>query len=421
MDNNRDNLKVTFFTKYEKKDGTTPVYGRVYFGSDDTSSFQVGYSVPINKWNQKYNRVKGTGEQAYKINSKIEEIRIAVFDVYSQMINERDYPVNSRRVVERYLYPNEAERKRVNAPDLLDLFYTHLNEVKFLINVQYTYNTYKNIVGAYNQVKEFVNDHLKKMDIPLKDVDMEFMEKYQAYLRSSKGLKPNTVTKALKNLRKVLNIARDKELITKDLTKSFKIPDYISQPKYLTQDETDSIEQVKPSNKYLERTRDLFIFSCYTGIPYSDLMKLTYHHLKKRGDITWVEYYRGKTNIFSKVPLLEKAQRIIDKYRFHPWDKNGKRKGFLFPKVSNQKMNKGLKTLSEAAEIDRNVTFHMARHTFSTTITLGNDIPLEYLQAMLGHANSATTQIYGRIVDNKLGKLMGKVDSRYKRALGNSD
>lgn len=152
----------------------------------------------------------------------------------------------------------------------------------------------------------------------------------------------------------------------------------------------------------LERVRDLFVFSCYTGISYIDIMNLTQDNILLGIDGgNWIFTHRQKTKIKVKIPLLGKAEELMNKYKDHPMTIVS---GTLFPKITNEKLNAYLKDVAFVCGIKKNLTFHMARHTFATTITLSNGVPIETVSKLLGHSKIATTQIYARVLERKVSE-----------------
>jgi len=166
---------------------------------------------------------------------------------------------------------------------------------------------------------------------------------------------------------------------------------------YLTANELKGIIEYTTRIERLQIVRDLFIFSCYTGIAYCDMVALTMDNLIKGIDgRVWICSKRLKTKNVFKLPLLGPAGDIIEKYKEHPRREAGR----LLPKLSNQKLNSYLKEIADSCTISKHLTFHMARHTFATTVMLSNGVPLETVSKVLGHTDLSTTQIYARILDN---------------------
>ena len=165
----------------------------------------------------------------------------------------------------------------------------------------------------------------------------------------------------------------------------------------------------KFSCKRLEQVRDVFIFSCFTGLAYIDVKKLTEKNIRTSFDgKLWIMTKRQKTNIQSNILLLEVARIILEKY------KSQLPNGDLLPVLSNQKMNVYLKEIGDLCKIDKNLTFHLARHTFTTTITLAKGVPIETVSKKLGHTNIRTTQIYARITDSKVSNDMQELATKLK-------
>ncbi len=157
----------------------------------------------------------------------------------------------------------------------------------------------------------------------------------------------------------------------------------------------------------MEIIRDVFVFACYTGLGYAELSKLGHHHIQHGDDGgKWIIIDRTKTDIRCRVPLLPQAKAILQKYENFPLNRN---KGKMLPVHSNQKMNEYLKELADICGIAKNLSMHVARHTFATSVTLANGVPIETVSKMLGHTSLKTTQIYARIVDSKISEDMKKL------------
>ena len=175
----------------------------------------------------------------------------------------------------------------------------------------------------------------------------------------------------------------------------------------MNKEELTRIEQKPIAIERLDNVRDVFVFCCYTGLSYVDVEKLTKHQIVKGLDgADWINVDRTKTGSPSNVPILPKARRLLLKYKDHSECLNT---GRLLPVISNQKMNAYLKELATLCSIEKKLTFHAARHTFATTVTLSNGIPLETVSAMLGHKNFRTTQIYAKVVQEKISKDMKRL------------
>ena len=210
----------------------------------------------------------------------------------------------------------------------------------------------------------------------------------------------NGMMKHMQRFKKVLYFSLKNKYILHNPFNGFRIHFERTNRVYLLQDELQRLHEVKLNNS-LSKMRDVFLFACYTGLSYTDISKLIKKNLKKgNDDLMWIYIKRNKTNIPSNIPLLPPAVLLIKVYKKLY---NGKT---LFPIISNQKINKGLKRISALCGFNKKLTFHSARHTFATTVTLTNGVPIETVSKMLGHNNIKTTQIYARVIDAKVSQDM---------------
>ena len=210
----------------------------------------------------------------------------------------------------------------------------------------------------------------------------------------------NGMMKHMQRFKKVINFSLKNKYILHNPFNGFRIHFERTNRVYLLQDELQRLHEVKLNNS-LCKMRDVFLFACYTGLSYTDISKLSKKNLKKgNDDLMWIYIKRNKTNIPSNIPLLPPAVLLIKAFKKLY---NGKT---LFPIISNQKINKGLKRISALCGFNKKLTFHSARHTFATTVTLTNGVPIETVSKMLGHNNIKTTQIYARVLDSKVSADM---------------
>lgn len=205
----------------------------------------------------------------------------------------------------------------------------------------------------------------------------------------------------------MIRLAYDMDWIQRDPFTKFKLTYEKKEREFLTKEELNKIENLVTSIERLSAVKDLFLFSCYTGLSYIDIVNLSVKNIVNGNDGNkWIKTKRQKTGIHIKIPLLDQAEKLIAKYKAHPRTENTKR---LLPYMSNQKLNSYLKEIGDLCEIQKSITFHMARHTFATTITLSNDVPVETVSKLLGHTKISTTQIYARVVEKKISKDMNQL------------
>lgn len=221
--------------------------------------------------------------------------------------------------------------------------------------------------------------------------------------------------KYLRNFKKIVLIALKNEWIARDPFARYQMSLKEVKKEYLTKEEIQALYNREFEMERLEHVRDIFLFCCYTGLAYADVKKLTPENISKGLDGEyWIFVDRTKTGSSSNVPLLPIASEIMKKYKEHPMVVNS---GNILPVISNQKMNAYLKELATLCKINKNITFHMARHTFATTVTLSNGVSIETVGSMLGHKNLKTTQIYAKVVQEKVSQDMKKL----KDTLSGSD
>ncbi len=228
-------------------------------------------------------------------------------------------------------------------------------------------------------------------------MDLSFIEKYDLHLRTECHLAPGTVINLTVRLKTVVGEAIADGIITAYPFFGYEPEHPEPEQKYLTDEELHRIMGTPLHNPSLYLVRDMFLFSCFTGIPYGDMRLLTEDNLSKAADGTWwIKGSREKTEVEFEVPLLELPLRIIRKYR------DTVSGGKLLPMYANSTMNLYLKRIAHICGIDRRLVFHLARHTYATEITLSHGIPLETVSKMLGHSRIETTQIYAKVTDDKI-------------------
>jgi site-specific recombinase XerD len=262
----------------------------------------------------------------------------------------------------------------------------------------------------------FLKGKLKRDDISLSELNYRFITEFEYFLRKHKPvdhqrpMENNTVMKHIERLRKMIKLAVRMEWIEKDPFTAHKAKFIKVQRGYLSQEELELIEQKEFSIERLQQVKDLFVFSCYTGLAYIDAISLKSADIRKGIDGgEWIFTARQKTDVPVQVPLLGKASEIIAKYKDHPKTKVS---GTVFPIISNQKLNSYLKEIADLCGINKNLTFHLARHTFATTVTLTNGVPIESVSKMLGHSDIRTTQIYAKVVEMKISEDMTKLQNK---------
>jgi len=230
------------------------------------------------------------------------------------------------------------------------------------------------------------------------------------YLKKSLNLHKNTINKYHSRLRTILLRALAEGIISKQPYANFKLISEKTNRDFLSQEDLARVTNLDLShNKSLDKVKDIFVFSCYTGLRFQDAQNLTVHNLTIYNKKAFLRFAQEKTGRTIDIPILPVAKKILDKYKEEPERKILNK---LLPKISNQKVNSYLKVISDLAELNKSLTHHMARHTFATTICLNNGMPMEDVSKLLGHSSIKTTAIYGRITQERLQKSMERVNKK---------
>ncbi len=284
------------------------------------------------------------------------------------------------------------------------------------INKSLKWGTLKNYFSTEKYLKQFLQERLKTDDIYLIQLNYKFISDFENYIRTYRPRKArktcsnNGAMKHLERLMKITNLALKMEWLEKDPFRNFKLRYIRNERDYLTERELDLIEGTSFMTVGLNRVKDVFLFSCYTGLSYIDIKELHPNQILIGIDGNqMIHTKRAKTNESVKIPLLPRAKEILDKYR-EEMELTSK----PLPVYSNQKTNKNLKEIAKACGIHKNITFHVARHTFATTVTLSNGVPIETVSKLLGHTKLSTTQIYARVLQKKVGEDMQNLINHYK-------
>jgi len=266
------------------------------------------------------------------------------------------------------------------------------------------------------KVRAFLKHQHHRSDIALSQLNHRFATEFEHFLKTEQALDHNTVMGHLKYLKKVANIAVTHDWLDKNPFQNFRCTTREVRREFLTPEELQLLAGKPFTMRRLAEVRDIFIFSCYTGYAYSDVLKLTPDHiLTGINGKKWIMTQRNKTDTKSNVPLLPQALAVLHKYAEDP---ECLAAGRLLPVKSNQKLNAHLKEIADVCGIKKPLTFHIARHTFATTVTLANGVPIETVSSMLGHKNLRTTQIYAKVVEHKVGEDMDRLEERLNGTAG---
>lgn len=364
--------------------------------------------VPITCWDVKSGCVTNDKKLAQELNPYLQDIRFQFMECVRQL---------------------HLEKKRITAEAIKRLFLGE-QEITHTLRGLITYHnenmktvlapgTLKNYFTTERYVKLFIKKKFNAPDIPLTDLNFQFISEFDVFLRNAAPLMENNpltnngIMKHMELLRKMVRLAVKMEWILKDPFQQYALRFKKVDKAFLSPSELAILESKELPVRKLNLARDLFVFCCYTGLAYVDLYCLEPAHICLGMDgAYWVKTARKKTETTVNVPLLPQAKGIVEKYRDDP---RAVKRGRVFPGLSNQKMNAYLKEIAAHCGIIKPFTFHTARHTFATTITLANGVPIETVSKMLGHTKLSTTQIYARVLERKVSEDMLALNKRLQK------
>lgn len=393
-----DMFTVSFIArKVKSSEDESLIYARVTLNKE-RKEFGLRIRVKSKEWEPKTQKVLGKSETAKTINEQLELIANKYKRIFSEIKFHKGV-VDLEEIIARFDGTDIPGKRHT----LLEVFEKHNQKVFELIGKDYAKASYQRFHTTKIHVEEFLKSK-KKKDIALTDLNKGFLIDMEHYLKSKKACNHNTTVKYLRIVMMVARLGIDYGWISKDPFFGFKQSLQEVKRGHLLEDELERLENTPISNQRIEVIRDMFIFCCYTGLAYADMAKLKPSNIIQYPDGTlWINTSRTKTDVDSRIPLLPKAIEIIEKYKDHP---ETDVYGTVLPVRSNVKFNAYLKEVADLCGIEKNLTTHLARHTFATTVTLNNDVPIETVSKMLGHKNIKTTQIYAKVLDKKVGADM---------------
>lgn len=403
-------LKVTFYLKKNETrvDGTVPVLGRIRIG---TSMVQFSAKVYVQEklWDVKSGRAKGKSKAAQNANAELEKLCVAIHSAYKELKLRSD---NVLAVDVKNSFQGIAFEQVT-----LVKHYEYLND-KFYqkVGISRSVDTYKRYCVALNHLKNFLQKKYNVRDMAFQSLNPTFVKAFDLYLRSDLQMASNTIVSIVARLHLVIKSAMDNGLIRQDPFMDYK---YVTEPlvaKCLSEKEFNLILTTPLPKDNMNLVRDVFIFSCMTGLAFSDIRNLTPENMKQAEDgVWWIHTARKKTGTPCHIPLMELPLQLIEKYR------GISDKGRLFPMLSCSKTNINLKKIARICGIERCLTFHQARHTYASLITLSQGVPMDTVRELLGHRSWKSTRIYAHLTQEKIGADMGDLQFRIREKFILSD
>ena len=405
---NTQSFSILIWADRRKEDvnGHLPLYARVTVAGKRA---EISLKKKVNrvKWDARTGFLKGNTEDVRSTNNLINQATNDLSQIYRDMQRSSEF-LTAEEIKLRYT------GNPVNKRMLLEVFDEHNRQMKELVGIDVVKATLTKYNTVRSKVASYIKHQYQKPDFYLEKLDYAFIAGFEHYLKTKVGIDHNTTMRYITNVKKIINNAVNHQWLKADPFAGFKCTSRKVNREALATEEIQRLAEKKFKVKRLEEVRDVFLFCCYTGYAFVDVEKLALASIVKGHDgEQWIKVNRTKTDIRSNVPLLPQALAIIKKYSAH---EECLAKGRLLPVKSNQKMNAYLKEIADLCEIEKNMTMHIARHTFATTITLANGVPIESVSKMLGHTKITTTQIYAKVLEDKISSDMQALKLKLSKA-----
>lgn len=399
----KTDLKVHFYLRKtsEKKNGECPVVGKITIGKD-VAQFSAKITAKVSLWDVVSGRATGKTKHATEVNATLDKINVAINTSYRKLQKEKT-TITANDV--KNAFQGIASQQET----LINYFERHNEDFKKRVGVNRELSTCVQYENSLQHLKRFMSLKHKLSDIPFTQLDFSFIETYDFYLRVELKKKPNTILGIMRHLRKMIKLAIGEGIITHDPFEGYSPERPKAEQKYLTREELNKIITTPLDHPCRYLTRDMFLFSVFTGLAYRDIRNLTAKNIVKASDgVLWIETTRQKTGTPCEIPLMEIPLQIIEKYKGLAPD------GKLLPILSCGRLNKNLKVIAQLCGIKHKLIFHAGRHTYASEICLSQGVPIETVSRMLGHRDLRSTQIYAKISNNKISEDTDKLEKQIK-------
>lgn len=399
------NFTIFFFLLKKKvlRTGEAPILVRVTIDGKKAEA-RIQRSIDPKLWDQSKNCSKGRDRLSKELNDYMQSLSAKLKSIHSKLLMQ-DALITPRCLLTRLF--NKEEKRTV-----LSFMKSHIEEMETLIGIDYEKVTINRYWNCYRSAKSVIQQFYRKEDITFPELSTEFIRKFEYYLKVERKLCRNTLVRYMKCFKKITNMALDEGWMDKNPFGGIKFTQEETDPVFLTLEELKRIEEQDFPIERMALTKDMFIFSCYTGLAFKDAQEL------KPSDIytdnkgkSWIRKGRhkikkNKARCTSNIPLLKPALEILEKYKGHS---KTIEKGCCLPIYCNQTMNGYLKSIAAVCGINKNLTTHVARHTFGTTVTLANKVSLQNVSKMMGHTSTRMTEHYARVMDQTIMEDMENV------------
>ncbi|MCC8360998.1 site-specific integrase [Salinimicrobium sediminilitoris] len=396
-------MKITFLIQKGKtnKAGLAPLRCRVTI-EKQRKQFSTGIFINPDHWSQEKQKVLDNGENHKIINSQLSLIKQKLGQAFLMLQIKGD----SFDVDDVYkIYCGEDTK---NEMGVIAAYVEHNNYYKKLIGKDLKEVSWQKFENTKGHLQDFIKWEYKQKDIKLSKLKQQFIKDFEYYLRTEGEMQQSTINKTLQRFKKLINFAVARDYLNKNPFLMHKPKPAKKEVVYLSKEELKKLQNKQIQNKRLDEVRDCFIFCCYTGLAFKEMSNLKIENIVKGKDNrNWIKMKREKTGKYISVPLLPIAQKIIHKYE----DEMGE--GRVLPSKTNTHFNAYLKEIAALCDIKINLTHHIARKTFATTVLLLNDVPMEVVSKLLGHSRIGITQAhYGQISEDSVIREIDKLNSK---------
>ena len=388
-----EKFKVLLYLKKSglDKSGKAPIMGRITVNRT-MAQFSSKLSCTPELWNPRESRLNGKSKEAFEINAKIDKLLLAINSAFDSLL-ERKIDFDATTVKEAFQGSVETQMTLLKRLDI------HIDDMQSRIGIDVAKSSMSTYIYTRRYLGEFIKKRFKVEDLAFGQLNEHLAYEFQEYVLKDKGLAVDTARHYLAILKKICRLAFKEGHSEKHYFVNFKLPkENRKAPRALSREDFEKIRDLEiPASRVTHNiARDLFLFACYTGVPYADAVSITDDNIYTDDNgALWLKYLRKKNEHLGRVKLLPEAIALIEKYR------SNERKE-LFPMIHHPNLRRHMKGLRDLAGIKTDLVYHMGRHTFGSLITLEAGVPIETISKMLGHTNLTTTQLYAKVTPKKL-------------------
>lgn len=393
----RNYFSILFFIKKSKllKNGEAPICLRITINGQ-RAEVQIKRSIEVSLWNSNKECAIGKERKHQELNHYLETVRTKVLRIHREL--EQDGKPITAEILKRHFY-GESDTPKM----LLEVFREHNKKYRELLDKDVVLGTVLRYERTVRYLEEFMKEKYRFSDIPLKDINHEFVKEFEHFIKTKKDCAQNATVKYLKNLKKIIRNALVNKWMDDDPFVEIRFHQTASNREFLTEEELNKLIEKEFTIPRMEVVRDIFVFCSLTGLAFTDVQHLTPEHIFRDMDGSyWIRKTREKTDNMCNIPLLDLPLKLIQKYQNHP---ECVRKCVVMPVPCNQRMNSYLKEIADICGIQKTLSTHIARHTFAC-LAIANKVSTESIAKMLGHTDIRTTKIYARVLDRTVADEM---------------